>query len=304
MRKVLVTGASGFIGTHLCRTLKQHGHRVLGLDRAGNSNGLDPASEFILGDILEVDWGPILSWGPDVMIHLAETANVGKSFQDLHAEIANSLMVTSFVLEKWKLRPSMKLLYVSSAAVYGNQTRETYHEDLPCAPVSPYGVCKHASEQLVRIAAAQHGLSYVIARPFSVYGTGLKKQVVYDLTRRFLSERAKIVVFGTGKEKRDFVNVRDCCSSLSKIADSIETVAPATVNIGTGKATTLSTLVSLIAAQTGCREEYEFAGKDAPGNPEHLIADTTRLGTMGVECTIALEDGLPEVIDSIRNGSR
>lgn len=299
MTRLFVTGVSGFIGSHLTQRLAAQGHAVLGIDR-NQPRGFPEQGEFLLGEVLELEWNRVREWQPEVMVHLAESASVGQSFQDLHAELRKSLEVTAFLLEKWRATPALKLLYVSSAAVYGNQPWERYHEELPCVPISPYGVCKLAAEQLIRIIASREALQYVIVRPFSVYGAGLHKQVIYDLTRRFLRGEKKLEIVGTGQEQRDFVHIDDCSMVLASIAGAMEGSAQKTINIGTGRPVTLSRVAEIIAEATGFSDQYRFAGKDLPGNPASLVADNAQLTGLGFSCDISIEEGLPRVIQQIR----
>jgi len=295
--KLIITGASGFIGSHLFNMLSEDGHDVMGLDYLPPST--PQRGIFKSGDIMDLDWAEIMKWRPDLLVHLAGPASVAESFHDIYAETKNSLLLTSFLLEKLRQKPDTKFLYFSSAAVYGNHPINKYHENLSCSPVSPYGICKHAAEQMIRIAGETFGIEYAILRPFSLYGPALRIQVVYDLTMRFIKGEDPIIIQSSGKENRDFVHVLDCCSIVSELLRR-NLWGGLVLNIGAGKGISLKTLVMLIAKNTNSKAEYIFAGKDRPGNPINLVADVTKLNELGLYCGINLEVGLKNTIGLLK----
>lgn len=299
-KKIAVTGAFGFIGSYISTELISRGHSVLAIGR--NQAGIKvEGAEVMEGDLFDLDFMNVLDWRPDVLIHLAGPAGVWKSWDDIRAETAHSVLLTAHMIEQWRKRPSMRFVFVSSAAVYGDHPEEpTYGEDLVHIPQSPYGVCKSASENLIRLMAQKKGLEYAIARPFSVYGPGLRKQVVYDLTRRFLRGEDPLEIKSTGQEERDFVHVRDCAAILASLSEMELPQDGLTVNIGTGKSVTLRELSALIARHSAHRGKVTFTGKDSPGNPRRLVADVSRLSALGLSCDISLEEGIAGMVTAIR----
>lgn len=297
-KRIIVTGSSGFIGINLCNKLIANGHHVIGIDKFA-SQEQNESLEFIEGSIVDLYWHHIWDLCPSEIIHLAGPASIAESFMDVYNEVEQSVLLTSFLIEKMRQRPGLKLMFVSSAAVYGNHSILKYHEDLRCNPISPYGVCKLASENLIRICASAYGFEYIIVRPFSIYGFGLRKQVIYDITMRFLTESKAVVVNGTGRERRDFVHVDDCCAIMSALLDKPSWSDDSTFNIGTGRGVTLKRVVDLIYKFTGANMGYRFMGKDQPGNPISLVANTDKLNTHGIGCTIGIEEGLRDTVSKI-----
>ncbi len=303
-KNIAITGAFGFIGSHLMEHLLGQGTRVLALGH--NSHGLAmEGAEAVEGELLELDFASDLKGKPDVIVHLAGPAGVWGSWQDVEREVNNSVGLTAHIIEQWRKLPSARLVFVSSAAVYGDHPQEAaYKEELPHAPQSPYGVCKSASEGLIKLVAEREGLDYVIVRPFSVYGPGLRKQVVYDLVCRFLKGESPLEIKSTGLEERDFVHVRDCASIIAALCDR-QTYAGGTVlNIGLGRAVTLSRLTELLAEHTGYKGNYSFTGKDSPGNPKRLVADMDKLSALGLSCDMSVEDGIADLISFIKEDSK
>lgn len=291
-RRILIMGSSGFIGRHLTKYLVELGYSVLGVDLIEDPHFL--GEKFVQGQVKSLDWSKVWAWNPQDVIHLAGPSLASESFKDVYAEVEGSVGVTAFLIEQLRSRPQVRLLFFSSAAVYGNQDIPRYHEDLACRPMSPYGICKLASEQLIEVSAGQFGFQYLVLRPFSIYGDGLKKQVIYDLAKRFLTEDAPICINSTGKELRDFVHVDDCV----RITEALlaREWKGTVVNIGTGVETALETVVASIYAATGARKAYVFKGIDRPGNPNRLIASTQNLERLGLGCAISTEVGLSQVL--------
>lgn len=298
MKKIFITGVSGFIGAHLAQVLRSEGHKVAGLDRLPPKFKI-PGVKYLLGDVRGADWRKIAAWKPEVIIHLAGPALVSESFKDMHREVSNSIDVTAFLVEKLRKMPKARLLYFSSAAVYGDHPQKKYGEKLACDPVSPYGLCKLATEWMIRMSSRLIGFDYAIARPFSIYGGNLKKQVVYDLTKRFLKEKKTVLIQSTGKEKRDFVHINDCCMAISSLLKK-KNWGGVVFNLGTGRGVSLGELVRIIYHLTGSRSGYEFLKKDRIGNPLSLVADPALLNSMGFSCKVDLREGLADTVKIIR----
>ncbi len=295
-KKVFITGICGFLGSSLAARLVLDGHEVWGLDRIPSSNpGLRNESV----SLVDADWGKILAWNPDFLIHLAGPASVRQSYEAPYREAVDGLGGTAFLLEKLRGHRGVTLIFFSTAGVYGDQPFERYHEDLPLQPLSPYAVTKMACERFIRSEAERQGLRHLILRPFSVYGPGLGKQVVYDLSRRFLSGENPMLIEGTGREMRDFVHVEDCCKVVSALLGR-ELPSGLVLNVGTGKATSLAELAAMIGHHSGYPHSIAFTGRDFPGNPSNLVADTARLGKLGLSCPTGLDTGIPGVLEAIR----
>lgn len=295
-KKIILTGSSGFIGSHLEVKLNEEGHEIFGIDRIPPRQMAK--GRHLTGSIFDIAWEDILAWKPDIIIHTAGPASVRQSYSEPYREAIDGLGATAFLLEKLRLHPGSTFIFFSTAGVYGDQFQETYAETLPLQPLSPYAIGKSACEQFIRCEAEQHGLRYVILRPFSVYGPGLKKQVVYDLSRRFLAREEPMKIEGTGREKRDFVHIADCCEVVAKLicSDLPQTL---TLNIGTGRATELAQLAAIIAKRAKYSLPITFSGRDFPGNPHNLVADVTRMTEYGVRCPIDVESGIPQVLQTL-----
>jgi len=168
--------------------------------------------------------------------------------------------------------------------VYGEPEKLPVAEDAPLAPVSPYGLHRVEAERL----ALDSGVPLAIARVFSAYGEGLRRQVLWDVARRALSGRP-VELSGTGEETRDFVHAQDVAGAIAAIADAAAFEGEI-VNVGTGVETSVAELANVIVRELA-GGEIRFTGDARPGDPARWRADVTTLRSLGFEPSVAIEDG-------------
>ena len=217
----LVTGAAGFIASHLCRRLLKEGFMVVGVDSFNDSypkwikekNIHDLLQgknfEFIAQDLQNLDLKKLLN-KVDCVFHLAAQAGVrtswGKNF-DVYTK--NNIQTTQMLLEAAKEIPLEKLIYASSSSVYGLCPDLPMTEKSPLNPLSPYGVTKLAAEQLCFLYFKNYGVPTVSLRLFTVYGPGQRPDMAFHKFYKAMSENREIIVFGDGKQTRDFTYIDD-----------------------------------------------------------------------------------------------
>lgn len=297
--RVLVTGGAGFIGSCLVRRLVSLGAVLTVVDDfpTPTETGLPalvtkrklrlPSSEF--RDI-------VVAGNFDVVFHLAGSSYVPPSLEDPVADLRNNAEVTLQVLEAVRRHlPTARLIYTSSAAVYGNPEKLPISEDDLPAPISPYGVSKLAAETYVSLYATLFGLRTASLRPFSVYGPGQRKQVVFDLIAKVRANPREVDVYGTGDEMRDFIYVEDLVTALLQVA-SKGGLKGETYNAASGEGTTIHQLVETIASVLGARPHVRYSGQVRPGDALRWLADTSRLKTLGFRSSVTLKQGIREVV--------
>lgn len=218
---VLVTGARGSIGQHVVTVAKRRGAEVLGLGHGAWCGGLNlpEIDRWVNGDItldnLDVLVGQYAA--PDVIVHLAGGSHVSSSIERPAEDFRRTVFGAQNLLEWIRTRSlDSKLVVASSAAVYGNAALSPISEEATFAPTSPYGTHKAMVELLVRTYACQYGLNASIVRLFSVYGPGLRKQLVYELFLRLRSGEREIVLGGTGGGSSRFPVHCGCCGIASR----------------------------------------------------------------------------------------
>jgi UDP-glucose 4-epimerase len=293
LENALVLGA-GFLGSWLLETLEREGVSATAVDHAPASlpNGVRPA-ELIVGDVTEVDVvGLIQEHSVDVVFHLANAASVQPSLGDPSDDLRRNVATTLAVLEALRSASRTPLLvFVSSAAVYGNAQILPMSEDHPLEPMSPYGVSKLMAEEYVRLYNRLYGIPAVCVRPFSIYGPRQRKQVIYDWMVRTFDGEQPLEVLGSPDVSRDFVFVRDAAQALLTIART----APARgepYNVASGKETTLGELAETLRRVTRIETDFEFSGQVRTGDPLRWTGDPSRARELGAECATRLEDGL------------
>ena len=240
-----------------------------------------------------------LQGSPQTIFHLAGGASVGTALANPNEDYSRTVASTAALLE-WlrQVSPATRLVAVSSAAVYGAGHSGPIAETALGKPYSPYGYHKFMMEQLCNSYGASYGIGAVIMRLFSVYGAGLKKQLLWDICSKLGASASEIELGGTGGELRDWVDVRDAVGALS-VGAALATAAIPVVNVGSGVAVPVSEIAaSCVAAWGGAgqRARVRFNGSARPGDPFSLQADIHRLAACGIHCRIPVAQGIPEYV--------
>ena len=227
---------------------------------------------------------------PEVCIHCAGPASVGLSMEDPASDFSASVPVTFNVLDTLRrCSPQSKFLYTSSAAVYGNPPSLPVKEDQVLQPISPYGFHKFLCEQLAAEFRRVYGLRTAVGRIFSAYGTGLKRQVLWDICEK-ASKSGVLTLRGTGEESRDFINVRDVARALLLLSEKAPCEGEA-YNLASGKETTIRALQEILVEGLASGVAVRFDGSSTPGDPLNWRADISRISSMGFETEIDLREG-------------
>jgi UDP-glucose 4-epimerase len=275
----IVTGGAGFIGSHLTEQLLSEGHFVTVVDdlTSGKRKNLPPHQNLRL---LEKDILLCQPWdfpeAMDGLVHLAATPSVASSWEHpLHTH-QNNLSTMLVVIQLCKALSIPRLVYASSAAVYGNPVQLPIDESHPTAPISPYGLQKLVSEQYLHLFAEQVGFSAVILRLFNVFGP---RQVasspysgVISIFADAMAQGRSLTLYGDGSQTRDFVYVKDVAIALAQgLMASLKGSSVLTCNIGTGKAVSLLELIELLRRYFP-DWQADILFKDArPGDIQHSL---------------------------------
>jgi UDP-glucose 4-epimerase len=232
--------------------------------------------------------------GIDAIVHCAGGSSVGASLKNPAEDFERTVMSTARVLEFMRRHaPQTRLVFLSSAAVYGAANVEPLHEDLPKQPISPYGAHKACAENLIASWADQYGLQATALRLFSVYGPGLRKQLLWELSRRALAGENPLTLFGSGEERRDFIAITDAVELIARAADP-KAEPPPVLNGGTGRGTSVRALAEGLVGALGGAASLRFNGEVKAGDPATMVADMRRANVFGFTPAITLEQGLAE----------
>ncbi|MBI4730429.1 MAG: GDP-mannose 4,6-dehydratase [Acidobacteria bacterium] len=295
----MVTGAAGFIGSHLCERLLAEGGRVLGVDcftdyydRERKERNLASARASDRFELAEADLGTAdlrgMLDGVDGVFHLAAQPGVRGSWGERFEVYArNNILATQCLLEALRERP-VPLVYASSSSVYGAAERlPVREEDLP-RPLSPYGVTKLAAEHLTGLYAAAYGLAAVSLRYFTVYGPRQRPDMAFT---RFLGAALAglpLEVLGDGEQSRDFTFVADAVEATRRALGA----PPGVYNIGGGTRATVNESIRVIEELVG--HGVEVRRREAVrGDMPHTWAETSRARErLGWEPRTTLHEGL------------
>ncbi len=292
-KTALITGVSGFIGKVAARHFMDKGWAVVGLDTRMDETGFDPSlfhfhritlpSEELIDTVQQTQ--------PQVCVHCAGPASVDLSMAEPAVDFAASVQTTFHLLDTLRrFAPACRVVYLSSAAVYGNPESLPIRETEKPSPISPYGFHKLVGETLCAEFSKVYGLPTAAVRIFSAYGVGLRRQVLWDICRKALTEPS-VRLRGTGKESRDFINVEDVARAIFLLVQKASFHFEI-YNLGSGIETTIKELSTLILDGLGLHLAVEFDGKITPGTPLNWRADISRLVRVGFRPEVSLERGI------------
>ncbi|MBI3048589.1 MAG: NAD-dependent epimerase/dehydratase family protein [Acidobacteria bacterium] len=300
--KALVTGAAGFIGSHLAERLVDAGVTVVGIDcftdnyarplKERNLQRLRQAPRFSLIErpLAEADLPALLD---DVthVFHLAAQPGVRNSWgRDFRVYTVNNVEATQLLLEACIGKPVERVVYASSSSVYGDEVPLPMREDVRPQPVSPYGVTKLAAEQLCYLYHVSHSVPTVSLRYFTVYGPRQRPDMGFARFFSAVTQDRAVPMFGDGRQTRDFTFVADAVTAT--IAAAMRGKPGGVYNIGGGSRVQLLHVFELIRQVTGRPLRVERL-EPQRGDMRDTYADTTRArADLGFAPTVTLEQGL------------
>jgi UDP-glucose 4-epimerase len=293
-----VTGAAGFIGSHLVDALLAAGHEVRGLDdlSTGNRAHLDPRCALTVADVADRDAVHELVEGVDGCFHLAAIASVPRTNQDWSGGNRTNLAGSVAVLEAARDAGCIPVVYASSAAVYGDIGGLAAREDMAPAPLSAYGVDKLATELHASAGWHVHGLPSFGLRFFNVYGERQNPCSPYSGVISIFSRNAAlgapVTVHGDGRQVRDFTHVSDVVRQLVGAMRQV-TLRPGALlaNVCTGRGTSLLELLDILAAIHRRPPTVSF-GPARAGDIRQSVGDPSRGAALLGRTAVALEEGL------------
>ncbi len=301
----LVTGAAGFIGSHLCEKLLEGGHSVTGLDafipyyapalKEKNLLVSQKQSRFRFErrDLRQDACDDLLK-NVDVVFHLAAMPGLVRSWSDFDLYTTCNIQATQRLLEAVRRSaPGLsRFLYVSTSSVYGRFA--SGDESLPLKPISPYGVTKLAAEQLCRAFEESFGLPLVVLRYFSVYGPRQRPDMGYNIFIRALLKGDPITVNGDGQQVRGNTYIADCVDVTIRAA---EARVGETYNVGGGETASVWDILHKLEKISGKKAQVRQEAA-RPGDQRYTFADTTRLRRhLSWEPKVGLDEGLARQVE-------
>lgn len=298
MGRILVTGAAGFIGSHLADRLLVEGREVVGVDsftgyysRERKERNLECAREegfsLVEGDLLSLDLDGLLE-GVAAVVHLAGEPGVRRSWGDHFRRYAERNVLTTQRLLEAVSRSGARFVYASSSSVYGGDAGRPVGEDHPRRPASPYAVSKLAAEDLVGLYRRERGVAATVLRYFTVYGPRQRPEMALS---RFISAAVRgrpVEVFGDGEQRRDMTYVLDAVEATTAALDA----RPGVYNVGGGVRATVNEMLEAVRRVTGVELDVRY-GPAAAGDVHSTWADSSRAGRdLGYRPETGLEEGI------------
>lgn len=301
MKIVLITGVAGFIGRYVARYFSSQGWSVIGIGTSLPENApLANLTKYFCLKLPNSDLNEILQeHPPSICIHCAGRASVPLSVSEPVSDFYTNSVITFELLNAIRLHsPNCKFIFLSSAAVYGNPQSLPVSETQTVSPISPYGFHKLMCEQMCLEFTKVYGLQTASLRIFSAYGPGLRRQVVWDICQKAITQ-GSLLLQGTGEESRDFIHALDIARALSIVVES----APMTgevYNLSTGREVKISELATMVLNSLEANFLPQFDGIVPTGNPLNWQADISRLKSIGFNPTVELERGIETFVNWCR----
>lgn len=303
-KRCVVTGAAGFIGSHLVDRLLADGHTVVGVDcftdyypRSIKERNLEgarahPAFTFVQADLRTDELAPILQ-GADVVVHEAAMGGLLRSWTEFEDYVGCNIIATQRLLEAIREAEVGLLVHASTSSVYGRAS--SGDETMPLRPISPYGITKLAAENLVRAYARNFDVPMTVLRYYSIYGPRQRPDMGYHIFIDSILRGRVITIAGDGAQTRGNTYVGDCVDATVRAVDFGPTGD--FFNIGGGDAISAIDAVHLIEEITGIKAHVTH-GPPRPGEQSHALADTSRAAEVFEwQPTTGIREGLTAQIE-------
>ncbi|MFA4835675.1 MAG: SDR family oxidoreductase [Dehalococcoidia bacterium] len=308
MRRAIVTGGAGFIGSHLAEELAKRSYHVSIIDNlsTGKMKNIEKILstgkvEFSQGNITDLPLLDKLFQGVDYVFHQAAIPSVPRSIENPQASNETNITGTLNVLLAARNNGIKKVVYASSSSVYGDTPTLPKREDMPPNPQSPYAVTKLAGEYYCQVFQRVYGLATACLRYFNVFGPKQDPDSQYAaVVPKFISRISKgypPIIFGDGEQTRDFTFIKDVVEANILAAESDAT---GIFNIGGGHQISINTLAKLVIDSMGKNME-PIHQETRSGDVKHSLADIGRAMAFGYDPRWRLEEGLRETIRSFQN---
>lgn len=315
-KRILVTGGAGFIGFHLVKRLLDLECQVIVLDNlsSGRLENIPVHSRlsFIKSDVRNFALVKKLTKNSDMIFHLAEfipnTRQIGPghviklSMKNPLLDLDICVRGTLNVLEAAR-QADAKIIFTSTAAVYGEPLESPVKETTPPNPVSCYGASKLAAETYCKLFNKTHGLPAVIVRLFNICGPRQRKYVMYDILSKLRKNPNTLTMLGSGSQERDFVYVNDAVDGLIFLSVK-EEASGQTFNLGTGVSTSIKKVVTYITKILGMKPVVTYTGSSWKGDINILVADPTKLRRIGFAPKYTVEQGITEFVSWYRQAEK
>lgn len=294
IKSVLVTGCEGFLGSHIVNLFNKKGISLYGVDRNPKTRHSYLKKYHPIS--LPADLKPLLiQLKPEFIIHAAGPASVAWSRSNpVEDFIGTADGLVSLLDSVRRSNLNVRIIYLSSAAVYGEPESLPVSENTPFLPISPYGYHKYVSEIILREFYEIYSIRSCIMRIFSAYGIGLQRQVIWDLLQK-IRKHDLVEVLGTGNETRDFIYGSDVAWASYCLAKNAEFKAEA-YNVAGGIEISIREVVETLINACNLKREIRYTGSSRPGDPMRWRADIKKIAELGFIPEVDFKSGISKVV--------
>ena len=303
--KALVTGGSGFIGSNVSKMLLSKGVEVVVFDNLSSGyfeNIKELPVEFVKGDILDKDAISNACNGVGVVFHLAASVGRQRSIDHPQLDSEINLIGTINVLEGMSAHGVKKIVYSSSAAIFGELQSPEIDENHPQNADSPYGVSKLAAEKMILSYADIYDITAICLRYFNIYGVNQRYDLYGNVIPIFahrLFAGEPLLIYGDGSQTRDFVNVFDV--ARANVMAGLEYPKTNVFNLGSGSSITINRLAEMMQDLSGINNGINYL-PERKADVKHCKANATKVWeNMSFKAVVSLENGLKEYIEWYKN---
>ncbi len=291
-KRYFVTGGAGFIGSHLVDRLLEQGNQVTAYDKLalGRSEWLDEASRrerfsLVQADMLDTGTLTRTMAGHDVVCHLGANTDIPGGAADPQLDLQNCTIATSNVLEAMAANGVHKLLFASSAAVYGESPLNPTPEEVgPLLPISPYGAAKLACEGLISAYCHLHDIQAWQFRFANVVGGRMGHGVIYDFVRKLRADPHVLQILGDGQQQKNFFLVEDCVDGMLFAFGHAGGRQCDVFNLGSDSSLKVTDVARLVVEEMGLRDvQFRYTGgrRGWPGDVPEYFHDVTKMRKLG-----------------------
>ncbi len=297
--KALVTGGAGFIGSNIVKLLRSEAHEVTVLDNlmSGHRENLAPFPDikFVEGDVRDAKAVAHCVEGVEVIFHLAASVGNTRSIDNPIDDSEINVIGTLRVLEAARHAGARKIVFSSSAGIFGELKTIPIREDHPVEPDTPYGAGKLGAEKHCLAYAKLYPLEAICLRYFNVYGVNQRYDAYGNVIPIFahkMIHNEPLTIFGDGEQTRDFVNVRDV--AMANYRAGMNRGVSGAFNVASGTRVTVNRLVELMTEASDLKPNVVY-GPPRKGDVRHSLADVSAAkAAFGYDPTVGLEEGLKE----------
>ncbi len=308
MKRALITGGAGFIGSNLADRLVADGHEVVVYDNFTTGQrrflagaGASPLATVVEGDLLDDDALRAAMSGCDTVFHLAANADVRFGLEDPSRDFEQNTVGTFRVLEAMRATGARRILFSSSGSVYGEPEIAPTPEDCPFpAQTSLYGASKLAGEGLIQAYCEGYGFSGTVLRFVSIMGERYTHGHLYDFSRALRENPEALVVQGDGRQRKSYLYVGDCIDATMLLATRIDTPGRASAfNLGADEVSDVMTSIRAVCAHLGVEPKLEFTGgvRGWVGDSPLVHLDCTRLRALGWAPRLTIAEAVGRTLD-------